>query len=358
MVSKKILTTKEKVNFMKSCYSRNNPKPAMGFFVGNEYPNIRYNCYPDLPASRPLQPDDFPIEPFLDECERLYNEHLACPGYLFWTGTPFWGIPWIEAMLGCNIYFNKDSESISSSPISSSITSDDIPEFTLDNLWVTKLIDFYQALATHSDGRYPIGTTRIRGLADILAAILGGEDFIMKAALHPEIIKSLLDKITPFYRHLMNTQIESIPLYLEGMGSFYYYNWTPANTRWHQEDSSMLLSPNIYSDLIEPYNKLIYQDGNNICHFHSTGGFIPYQEILRLNPLAIEMHLDSGGPRAKELHNVHLKILETTPLIIWGEFTEKDFEWIFSNLPPEGLILSVCVSSPEEAISIWTKWMS
>lgn len=358
MSVKTILTKKEKVAFMKSCYNRNNQKPAMGFFVGNEYPNIRYKCYSDLPTSRPLKPEDFPIEPFLEECERLYNEHLACPGYLFWTGTPFWGIPWVEAMLGCNIYFNKGSQSIYSSPIHPSITPDDIPEFNLYNPWITKLLDFYKALETHSDGRYPIGTTRIRGLADILSALLGGEEFIMRAVLNPDSIKDLLNKITPFYRHLMNTQIEVIPLYFGGIGSFYYYNWAPTNTRWHQEDSSMLLSPNLYSELIEPYNKLIYKDGNNICHFHSTGGFIPYREVLNLNPLAIEMHLDCGGLRAKELHQDHLKILETTPLIIWGEFTDEDFEWIFSQLPTEGLILSVCVSSPDEAMHIWTKWMN
>lgn len=347
----------ETVAFMKSCYAGTNERPAMGFFLGNEYPNIRYPSYSGLPDNRPLEPDDFPVEPFLADCEKLYSEHARCPGDLFWTGTPFWGIPWIEAMLGCEIFYNRDSRSITAAPLPTTPGAGQIPDFSRDNKWVDKMVQFYSALARHSDGRYPIGTTRIRGLADILAAMLGGENFVMSAMTEPEYIHPLLEKISSFYMRLMEAQISAIPLFHGGMGSFYYYNWTPADTRWHQEDSVMLLSPQLYADLIGPYDRKIYSEGNNICHFHSVGGYIPYREILSLKPLAVEMHLDSGGPRARDLFPVHSEILKTTPLIIWGEFTDADFEWIFENLPPGGLILSVCASSPEEARRTWDRWM-
>lgn len=350
-------TEEQTVAFMRRCYEKTNERVAMGFFVGDEYPNIRYPSYSDLPDSRPLTPEDFPIEPFLEDCEKLFQQHAACPGDLMWTGTPFWGIPWIEAMLGCPIHYSKESHSITSSALAPDITPKDIPQFSDQNIWVKKLLEYYRALAEHSNGRYPIGTTRIRGLADILAALLGSEAFVMQAVMEPERITALLERITPFYMALMDAQVAAIPLFYGGMGSFYYYNWTPEDTRWHQEDSCMLLSPDLYAQLIEPFDRKIYGVGKNICHFHSVGGFIPYEQILDLDPLAVEMHLDSGGPSAEELYTVHSYILKSCPLIIWGEFTEKDLSWVFNNLPHEGLILSVRVDSADEAKRIWEKWM-
>ena len=38
-------------------------------------------------------------------------------------------------------------------------------------------------------------------------------------------------------------QIERIPDFHGGVGSFYYNAWAPKGTIWHQEDAAALLSP-------------------------------------------------------------------------------------------------------------------
>ncbi|MHC1692656.1 MAG: hypothetical protein AB9828_06500 [Sphaerochaetaceae bacterium] len=347
----------ERIALMHSCYNRTNKSPAIGFFIGDEYPNIRYPAYMDLPTDRPLEPQDFPIQPFLRNCDQLYEEHKACGGDLFWTATPFWGIPWIEAMLGCDIWYNNVSKTLTAHNYNGQVSLESIPEFSTENPWVQLYCTYIENLSAHSNGRFPIGTTRVRGLADILSTILGGEQFVLKTMLEPEEIIAYLERITPFYQKFMDFQIKQIPLFHGGLGSFYYYNWVPACTIWHQEDSVMLLSPTLYTTFIAPYDKKIYSKNlNHICHFHSTGGYIPYKEILMYKPMAIEMHLDTGGPSAQDLYATHKEILEKSPLIIWGDFSPKDLDWIFSRLSPQGLILSIVVKSSEQAKEIWEKY--
>lgn len=170
-------------------------------------------------------------------------------------------------------------------------------------------------------------------------------------------ITKYLDKITPFYIEVMKDQLQHIPSLHSGMGSFYYYNWTPLHTVWHQENSVMLLSPAIYKNLFYPFDKKIYSCfKNNICHFHSVGGYAPYDEILNLHPLCIEMHSDYGGPSAQDLFKVHKEILSKSSLLILGDFIDADLDWIYKNLLPAGFFLSVCVKSIAEAKAIWKKY--
>ena len=119
----------------------------------------------------------------------------------------------------------------------------------------------------------------------------------------------------------------------------------------------MLLSPELYRDFILPGDERIFGAfAGNIMHFHSVGGYIPVDEVLSLSPLAVEMHIDSGGPSARELFDTHRKILDSSPLIIWGELSVDDFEWIFANLPDGGVAINAVVKSAEHARSLWNEF--
>ena len=70
----------ERVNLFKKYYRFANERPLLGFFVGSEYPLHRYNAPQDLPKGRSLVPDDFNVATYLDDCDRLFDEHEACGG--------------------------------------------------------------------------------------------------------------------------------------------------------------------------------------------------------------------------------------------------------------------------------------
>lgn len=151
----------EKIDLSIACYSKENDRPYLGFFLGDEYPNKRYPSYSKLLEGKPLNPEDFPIETFLNDCETLFQNHQKCGGYLFWTGTPFWGIPWIEAMLGCDLFFVSTSCSITAINTDKKVILETLPVFSESNPWTKLFSEYFMALNDHSAGRYPLGTTRM-----------------------------------------------------------------------------------------------------------------------------------------------------------------------------------------------------
>ena len=83
----------ERVALFRQYYAKENERPLLGFFCGSEYPLHRYPASRSLPEDRPLTPDDFLIEPYLDDCDALFEHHEACGGDFIWAGSAFWGIP-------------------------------------------------------------------------------------------------------------------------------------------------------------------------------------------------------------------------------------------------------------------------
>jgi hypothetical protein len=70
----------------------------------------------------------------------------------------------------------------------------------------------------------------------------------------------------------------------------------------------------------------------------------------------MELHIDTGGPSAEALYETHKKILAKKPLLIWGDIPEKDLDWIFSKLPPQGLAVNTVVNSSEQAEILYSKY--
>jgi hypothetical protein len=126
---------------------------------------------------------------------------------------------------------------------------------------------------------------------------------------------------------------------------------------WHQEDASALLSPKLFEEFIKPYDKQIVDSLQGcIMHMH-PGGFTPIEEMIDIGMDAIELHVDQGGKKARELNHLHLQILKDKPLLIWGQLSDDDLNYIFSELPYEGLAINVMVDSPDKAQQIWNRYM-
>ena len=150
-------------------------------------------------------------------------------------------------------------------------------------------------------------------------------------------------------------QIERIPEYHGGIGSFYYNAWAPKGTIWHQEDAAALLSPALFEQFIKPFDdEIVAAFDGCIMHQHSTG-YVPVEHYLEMDFTALELHIDNGGPSAEALFDTHRMILEKKPLIIWGDIPERDLDWIFSKLPAQGLAVITVVESPQQAEAIWTR---
>ena len=343
----------ERVARFRRFYQRANERPLLGFFVGSDYPLRRYRASDSLPADRPLVPLDFPVAPYLDDCDRLFALHEACGGDFIWSASAFWGIPWLEAALGCPIFADHSTGSITARCPPGFAGPESLPVFDPGSPWMRLTVEFLERMTERSGGRWPIATTRMRGIADLLSALYGGSDFILAMMERPEEVKEVCRRLTDFWIAFGRLQLERIPVFHGGVGSFYYNLWAPAGTVWHQEDAAALLSPALYDEFIREHDDRIARafDGC-IMHQHPTK-FVPTDFYLQMPFLALELHVDEGGPSAEALHAAHKKIMNRKPLIIWGNLSAQDLDWIFEKLPSVGLAVITAVSSPEEAGAIW-----
>ncbi|AQQ70090.1 Uroporphyrinogen decarboxylase (URO-D) [Limihaloglobus sulfuriphilus] len=325
----------QRVENFKKFYKRENDRPLLGFFVESEYPLHRYPASKSLPQGRPLAPDDFVVENYLADYDSLFDRHEAAGGDFIWAASSFWGIPWIEAAMGCKIIADHNTGSIHAETPAD--FDGEMPEFDIDNPWVQKGIEYLDKISSHCNGRYPLATPRLRGISDVLACLYGNESFVFKFFESPEKIDEQAAKITDFWISFAKTQLEHIPEFHGGIGSFYYNMWAPAGTVWLQEDAAALLSPDIFQrHILGCVKQIVASFNGSIVHMHPTG-YYPYAEYLPTDMLALELHIDEGGPSAEELFEVHSKILAHKPLLVWGAIPEKDLDWIFSKLPAKGL---------------------
>lgn len=349
-------TIEERVGLARQLYAMTNTRPLLGFFCGSEYPLHRYSASRTLPGTRPLVPDDFPVAPYVENACMLFEEHEKCGGDLIYAASAFWGIPWIEAAVGCPIVADHETGSISSRHPAGFEGGFSIPEFSPENGWVRKLGEFLDAIAKASQGRFPLATTRLRGVSDLLTAIWGSENLIFRMMENPEVVKRYAEQLSDWIIRIAEYQIEKIPEFHGGIGSFYYHLWAPRGTVWLQEDATALLSPGLCKGFIAPHFSRICESLENaIVHIHPSG-FVPWEMFLSAPLKLYELHLDEGGASAKKLVERYRTILGKSPLLIWGRLSEEDLKVVFQELSPRGVAVMTVVSSPEEAAEIYGKW--
>jgi hypothetical protein len=353
----RFLSIEERVARFRRFYERRNERPLLGFFVGSEYPLQRYDACRSLPVHRPLRPEDFEVEPYLDDCDHLFELHESCGGDFIWSGSAFWGVPWLEVALGCSIRADHSTGSIYSEPPPDFRGPDDLPAFDARSPWMVKAVEFIHKMASRSRGRWPIGTTRMRGISDLLSALYGGTEFVFAMMERPDEVKIACERLTEFWIEFGRLQLRHIPPFEGGIGSFYYNIWAPAGTVWHQEDAAALLSPRLYDAFIrECDERIVAAFDGCIMHQHPTK-FVPTDFYRQMPFKALELHIDKGGPTAQELHARYLRILDRMPLLIWGQLSPADLDWIFERLPGAGLAVMTVVDNTADAAEIWKRWM-
>ena len=346
----------ERVRLFQEFHRRSNSRPLFGFFRGSEYPLPRYPFSRSLPEGRPLLPEDFDVDAFVADSVQLFLDHEACGGDFIYSASAYWGIPWLEAMLGCPIYANHASGSIYAEP-PSDFNPHDLPAFAPDDPWSLLMDRMLRALAAASQGRFPLATTRMRGVADLLSALYGGDGFVLTLLDQPEAVQAVAQRVTDLFIACGRFQLDRIPSFHGGMGSFYYHAWMPQGTVWHQEDAAALLSPKLYGEFIEPFDRqIVAAFPHVVMHQHSTG-FVPTSRYLEMGMSVLELHIDSGGPSAESLYDRHLAILRERPLIIWGDIPQSGLDWLFGKLPPQGLAIITVVNTPEQAHDLWSTYV-
>lgn len=334
---------------------RANDRPLIGFSLGSYYPLERYSRGVKSLRNGPVRPDDIVVGGYLEDSDRLYELHEQAGGDFIFSAAPFFGIPWVEAALGCGVVADHQAGSTRSVPPASFAEHPVIPQFSEKNPWVAKMLEFIPALSARSGGRYPVGVTLMRGVSDLLSALYGASDFVYRMTDEPDEVRDVVAALTEFWIAFGRSLLEHLPLFHGGTGSFLYNLWCPGKMIWLQEDAVALLSPALYEEFILPADQRIATAfEHTVMHLHPTR-LIPTRQLAGSRLAAIELHIDHDGPRAAALEPHYRTVLDTKPLLIWGDVTEADLEFILTKLPHAGLAVNIAAGSVEEAERLWDR---
>ena len=327
------------------------PRPLASFRIGDFFFSRHFHAaLPLLEPGKPVAPGMLHVSEFLPDYDRMFREAEELGQDGFWTGEPFTGIPWMEAILGCPV--RAGSESFVSQPrFSSPAEALDEIRFDPDNPWLKKYLEFTAALVRQSRGRFPVGMPIMRGPSDMLGALLGQQQMVLALMQEdPEVMRRLIDRVTRAFLAVIDAQRRIVPPFYRGSALGFYHLWAPGPSIWFQDDLSAILSPELYRRFFLDSARLILQDFEyTAVHLHPASFFI-LDELLTLENLkVVEVNKDVCDPGVKEMLPVLQKIMQTRGLILWGDLTVEDLELVRRHLPCRGLALNIVAPTVEEA---------
>ncbi len=324
-------------------------RPLVSFQVGDYFVSKRIRAAQHLLIDgKKIAPEMLNVDSLLEDFERMYQESCQTGQDAFWVAEPFSGMPWMEAIFGCEIYGTKSSF-ISRPRIDSAQDLKRI-QFDPENPWFEKYLEFVKKLNKLSAGRFPIGQPIMRGASDVIGALLGQTELVYALMEEPEIMKEAFFKVMNALRSVIKSQWDVAPDFHGGYSMGFYHVWCPGKCIWFQEDLSALLSPQIYNGFLrEPDASVCKGYDYAAVHLHPASFFVldTYMQMDGLK--AIQINKDVGGPSVKEMLPKFQKVLTKKNLIIFGDLDEEEIDCVLEELPRKGTFLNITAPTVERA---------
>ena len=324
-------------------------RPLVGLWLGGYYPAEQFpRGAAQWRPQQKLDPQDVCFGPFAADYEALYQAHQAADDDFFYVGSAYWGIPWLEAIVGCPVSVaaaNCVAERFLGEP------RDFVPQ-DMDlggNPWLAALLRFSEELVRFADGRFPVCPPLLRGPGDVASAMLGGENFVTGLIDQPEAMKELLEHMAQVRSAVLQRLAGVLPAWHDthAAGGYPSRVWCRASVAYYQEDSAALLSPRLFREFLLPLAQASCAAAEvNFIHLHSACLY-SLEMLLADNSFdVIEINVDHGGvgpPLPALIPALQRVQAAGRPLVLWGEFTPDDQRLIGRELSPAGLSLQPMV---------------
>jgi hypothetical protein len=281
-----------------------------------------------------------------DGLQRLHSQYLAHVGQgdVPPRALPFTKIPWLEAMLGCQITMTDGhiwSEPSSQDPHAVIARDADIEQ----SPWFQLYLEFLRLLPARLGDRFLISAnTLLRGSCDLAAAILGVQGAAVGWIDDPPFMARVLRFGTDAILKVVNAGYRELP---PGAGGGYLASWDiwgPAPIVATQADHSSFLSARIYEEQILPFDLEVAR-ACPLCvfHLHNNGLHVAPALMERPEISAIEVVVDpypAGKRKAWEVAMLQ-RIQQHKPLILNTVFPSyAECEWLLSQLDRRGLLFN------------------
>jgi len=318
--------------------------PLVGYDLTGFLPFKKDKKLASIRDNKIIDPDILNPKDFLKNYESLLQEYSEIEDDLIKGIAPIPAMPWLEAMMGCQI--KKNGNSLWAVGKKASWT--ELEKLTLkdDNSWLKKYLQFCSVLNQSTDGNYPVGQPIIRGITDLLASLRGYSQSLIDGLENPDNVEKLAKRCTNIMIKLFQKQFESIDAFYGGYFIETFSLWAPDKIIRLQEDATAVYSPALYKKLIQESDRFIAQSfPYSVIHLHSSSLFLIdyYLEIKEIN--VYEINKDIGGMGISEMLPYFEKIQRNKRLLfIRGALTREDIKQLLNALSPTGLILQIIIN--------------
>jgi len=324
-------------------------RPLISFWIGSfSIPDLYPNSMSSLPDGQ-LDPRQLTFDLFRQDYCDLLEKNVDANSDTPWSAFPIMTIPWLEAILGCPII--KKENNIWADP--RDITLEEFAASPVDlqnNLWLEKLLEFTGWLVELSGERFPVSVSLLRGPSDLLSAVRTPSQMCVDFYDHPDHVLKAMEHITDAWIKTARLQMNIIPPYMEGYSFGQIFLWAPKKCAWFQDDALALMSPDHYRKFLLPFEKQIASSiPFSGIHLHPRSLFV-IDELINIPDLdVIEINYESYGPSLSEMLREFDKILKEKRLVIWGDFSVRDLQFLRNNVPSNNLCLQINVPTAELA---------
>jgi hypothetical protein len=327
-------------------------RPLVGHWVGGYFPAEQFpRATSAWRTAVTLHPADVAFADFVDDYEELYRLHQESDDDFFFVGSAYWGIPWLEAILGCEVAVA--AANCRAEPCLQQLSDADSPAVNLDdNPWMKTLEHITQSLMRFADGRFPVCPPLLRGAGDAASAMLGGEAFVTGMIDLPESMKRLLEHCAQTRLAVVRRLQALIPPWHDthAAGGYPSKVWSRRTVAYYQEDSAALLNPRLFREFLLPPARAMRQAAEvNFIHLHSACLY-PVDILLEDATFdVIEINLDHGGvsPKVASMIPTFRRIQAAgRPLVLWGDCRPDEWDLLRRELSPVGLSLQPIVGIP------------
>jgi len=291
-------------------------------------------------------PESLTDKLFIEDCERRFLAAEKLPGESMFVAYPYIGLPWLDAIMGSSVFIGGGSAWSVFNTDWRTYSAQSVP---WDNGWFDLMLRQIRLALEHSKGRFPVGPCHLRGIGDVVAELVGQEEFCLALYDDPGRISELISITSDVWVKIVDAMYQILE---PDEGGYWNGNqplWTPGRTMFVPADIVSLISRDMFNDFfLEPLERMLGGLDYSIMHTHSSY-LHAVEDILHIEELkAIQVGIDPNGPNVKKLLPIMRSILDKKSLIIAGDTSPELLSVLIRELPAEGLSILIYKETVEE----------
>ncbi len=248
---------------------------------------------------------DFIIERKLREIEATEHYGVAVPYHYVDHGSSA-----MAGVVGCPLVF-VDPETIWANPRFETLDQVLDTDFTLDSPIYAHIRELTRRSVAHARGHHFVAPFALEGMSDLMAALYGGENFMMDLIDRPADVARAMTQLKELWLRAFADIGDLIKASGNPGGIGWVGVWAPGTTFPLQEDVSYSISADMFRQFLIPHirDQIAAMD---YSFFHVDGlGMIPHLDaLLEIRELrAIQWQPGAGHERLDQWYGLLRKIL-------------------------------------------------